>query len=94
MKQVTTAIGIVLMILSAGALLLTIRNFTQAIRTGGASGAYNSSQVVFYGVFALVTLLVASGLLRDHLRRRNPRLMFVAATVAVVLAGTCAGYLS
>jgi len=43
------------MILSAGALLLTIRDFTQAIRVGGASGAYNSSQVVFDGVLALTT---------------------------------------
>ena len=86
------AIGIVLMILSASALLLMVRDFTQAIRTGGASGAYNSGQVVFYGVFALATLLIAAILLRSHLRRRLPRLLFAGATVVIVVAGINAGY--
>lgn len=92
MRQVATAIGVALMVLSASALLLTVRNFTLAIRTGGASGAYNSSQVVFYGVFALATLLIAAILLRSHLRRRLPRLLFAGATVVIVVAGINAGY--
>ena len=92
LQRVGTAIGTILMVLSAVALLLAIRNFTQAIRTAGASGAYNSPPVVFYGVFALATLLIAAGLLRGPLRRRAPRLLFAAATVVVVVAGICAGY--
>jgi predicted alpha/beta hydrolase len=92
LRQVATAIGIVLMVLSAAALLLTIRDFTQAIRLGGASGAYHSAQVVFYGVFAVITLLFAAILLRPYLRRRTPRLMFALATIVVVVAGTYTGY--
>jgi uncharacterized protein YacL len=92
LRQVATAIGIVVMILSAGAFLLTVRDFTQAVRLGGASGAYHSSQVVFHGVFAVVTLLIAAMLLRPYLRRRTPRLMFALATIVVVLAGTYTGY--
>ncbi len=94
LRQVATAIGIVLMILSAGALLLTIRELVLALRLGGPSGAYNSAKVVFDGVFAVVTLLAAAILLRDHLRQRIPRLVFAAATVVIVVAGAYTGYAS
>ena len=94
MKRVGTALGIVLMVLSAAALLLTVRELVLALRLGGPAAAYNSAKVVFDGVFAGVTLLVAAILLRDHLRRRRPRLIFAGATVVIVLAGINAGYVS
>ena len=44
--------------------------------------------MVFYGVFALVTLTISAALLRRHL----PRLIFAITTVVVVMAGIYLGY--
>jgi hypothetical protein len=92
LRQIVTAFGVVLMALSASALLMTIRDFVAALRLRGPSGAYNSSQVVFYGVFALTTLLISSALLRRHLRRRTPRVIFAMTTVIIVVVAIYAGY--
>ncbi|MFI5001342.1 MAG: hypothetical protein ACHQK9_15805 [Reyranellales bacterium] len=92
MKQATAAIGLVVMVVSALALLFTVRDFVAAMHSGGPSGAYNSSRVVFWGVLALTTFLIASGLLREHLRQRAARLVLAIATVVLVVVGAVAGY--
>ena len=96
--KIVAGVGIVLLILGAGALLLVCRDLVLSLRFGGPSGGYIGAHsfgaMLVDGAMMIVFLLIGGLLTRRHLQRRTPRIIVGVVAIIMILLGLNAGYVS
>jgi hypothetical protein len=97
-SKIITLAGIALLVIAAGALLLTARDLVVCLRFGGPGGSFigqaSFAQMIVDGAIALLSGAGGVVLTWQHLKRPQPRRGLIAAAVVAVLLGVYAGSVS